>query len=159
MNVRHALLTALVVTVAGGLVSGCASVRRHQGYYEDNVLVRSVQPGVDNKDSVQSTLGRPTFIGQFTPNDWYYVSVETRQQAYRLPHARDEKVLHIHFDSSGNVDRIDHTGLDLALNVHPERAVTPTLGRRRSFFRELFGNIGAVGTGAGAVGQTADNPH
>ena len=42
--------------------------------------------------------------------------------------------------------------LDAASN-----AETPTLGRDRSLFEELFGNIGAMGQ-SGRGGQTADNP-
>jgi hypothetical protein len=31
------------------------------------------------------------------------------------------------------------------MNVEPTHRSTPTLGRKRSFFEELFGNIGTVG--------------
>ena len=35
--------------------------------------------------------------------------------------------------------------------ISPEGDKTPTLGRERSFFEDIFGNIGAVGApGAGA---------
>ena len=33
------------------------------------------------------------------------------------------------------------------MNVNPTHRTTPTLGRKRSFFEELFGNIGSVGAG------------
>ncbi len=38
---------------------------------------------------------------------------------------------------------------------------TPTLGRNRGFFAELFGNIGRVGSVGGNApgGGTADNPN
>jgi len=32
------------------------------------------------------------------------------------------------------------------LNVEPTKRSTPTLGRQKSFFDELFGNIGTVGS-------------
>ena len=31
------------------------------------------------------------------------------------------------------------------MNLEPSKRHTPTLGRRKSFFDELFGNIGTVG--------------
>ena len=37
------------------------------------------------------------------------------------------------------------TGPELAVNINPSDAETPTLGRERSFFDELFGGIGQVG--------------
>ena len=63
-------------------------VRAHKGAVIDPQLATAIQPGVDNKESVEKTLGRPTFTGQFTPNDWYYVSRDT--DPVRLPQpARD----------------------------------------------------------------------
>ncbi|HEU0310501.1 MAG TPA: outer membrane protein assembly factor BamE, partial [Sphingomicrobium sp.] len=50
-------------------LSACAGARDHKGFVLDPTLVDSVQVGVDNKDSVTRTLGRPTFTGQFDPND------------------------------------------------------------------------------------------
>ena len=45
------------------------------------------------------------------------------------------------------------------LNVNPAHRKTPTLGRKQSFFEELFGNIGTVGApglpGSAAAGQPA----
>jgi outer membrane protein assembly factor BamE (lipoprotein component of BamABCDE complex) len=50
-------------------------------------VVAAVQPGIDNRESVQGTLGRPTFTGQFDQRDWYYVSRETKQLAFASPRA------------------------------------------------------------------------
>jgi len=52
----------------------------------------------------------------------------------------------VRFDAAGNVQNVQKTGRELALNLDPTNRKTPTLGRKRSFFEELFGNVGAVGT-------------
>jgi hypothetical protein len=62
----------------------------------------------------------------------------------------------VRFDQKGNVASVQRTGKELVMNVRPYGKQTPTLGRKRSFFQELFGNIGAVGTG-GAGGEGGDN--
>ena len=64
-------------------LAGCSTVRSHQGYLTDPQLVATVQPGIDNRESVERTLGRPTFMGQFDNNDWYYVGRELRQVRIR----------------------------------------------------------------------------
>jgi hypothetical protein len=51
----------------------------------------------------------------------------------------------VHFDQKGNVASVQRTGKELVMNVSPTHRSTPTLGRKRSFFEELFGNIGSVG--------------
>ena len=62
-------------------------------------------------------------------------------------------MLRIRFDEAGNVAAVDRTGLELVRKISPEGDKTPTLGRERSFFEDIFGNIGAVGApGAGAPG-------
>ena len=139
------------------MLAGCTSIRDHQGYILDETLVAAVQPGVDNRDSVLGTLGRPTFVGQFDQRDWYYVSRETRQLAFNNPRPRENRVLHIRFDEAGNVQSVQRTGMELVVNINPSNEETPTLGRERSLLEELFGNIGAVGqTGQSAPSQ--DNP-
>ena len=74
---------------AATLLGGCTQIRGHQGYLVDETLISAIQPGVDNKESVVGTLGRPSFVGQFDEQerDWYYVSRDTRQLAFRSPRA------------------------------------------------------------------------
>src|SRR5204862_128199 len=76
-------------------------------------LVAAIQPGVDNRESVQGTLGRPTFVGQFDQSDWYYVSRTTRQLAFNMPRPHEQTVLRVHFDASGNVESVTRSGLEL----------------------------------------------
>lgn len=149
---------ALAAAGAALLAAGCSPIREHQGYVVDPALVSTIQPGVDNRDSVTGTLGRPTFVGQFDQRDWYYVSRNTRQLAFNLPRPTDNNVLHVRFDDAGNVVQVEQTGMDLVVNIDPINDKTPTLGRDTNLFEELFGNIGAVGQ-AGETGQTSDNPN
>jgi outer membrane protein assembly factor BamE (lipoprotein component of BamABCDE complex) len=137
-------LTAAIISAAV-LLTGCAQFRSHKGVVIDPQLAAGIQPGVDNKDSVEKAIGRPTFVGQFTPNDWYYVSRDVNQVAFRNPHVVNQTVLVVHFDQKGNVASVQRTGKELVMNVDPAHRTTPTLGRKRSFFEELFGNIGSVG--------------
>lgn len=149
-------LTALIAAVA--LASGCTRLRSHQGYIGDQTLLSAIQPGVDNKESVQASLGRPTFVGQFDQNDWYYYSRDTKQLAFSQPQADSQYVLKVRFDGAGNVASVTQTGKELIARISPEGDKTPTLGRNTSFFEEIFGNIGAVGAGGGQ-GATPNSPN
>jgi outer membrane protein assembly factor BamE (lipoprotein component of BamABCDE complex) len=137
--------------------AGCTRIQDRQGYVVDETLVSAVQVGVDNRDSVSATLGRPTFVGQFDQRDWYYVSRSTKQLAFAMPKPDAQTVLHIRFDEAGNVASVERTGLERVASISPADDKTPTLGRERGFFEELFGNIGQVGA-AGQSAPTADNP-
>jgi outer membrane protein assembly factor BamE (lipoprotein component of BamABCDE complex) len=153
---RAGVAAAAGLALVAGL-SGCAEVREHQGYVVDRALVASVEPGVDTRSSVQATLGNPSFASQFDDGTWYYVSRSTKQFSFGTPKPTNQLTLAVHFDKAGNVTGVDRSGLELAANIHPVSDKTPTLGRTRSLFQELFGNIGAVGA-AGMNAPTADNP-
>ena len=128
----------------GLALTACAGIRDHRGFVIDQALADGIQVGVDNKDSVAKTLGRPTFTGQFDPNEWVYVSRDTAQLAFRDPRVLDQKVVRINFDAAGNVTSVNKSGKELIASVDPSGDKTPTLGRNRSFFEELFGNIGTI---------------
>lgn len=146
MRVKGRIVLGMAATAGlAVLAGGCSSIRDHRGYLIDTALVDSVQPQIDNRTSVERTLGRPTWVSQFGGGDWYYVSVDTKQSAFRRPKTSAQTVLRVRFDPQGNVAAVDRAGMDKVARISPDGKTTPTLGRDRSFLEDLFGNIGAVG--------------
>jgi len=158
MTLPYGSRAMLGVALGAMLCAGCTRIVDHQGAILDDQLVAAVQPGVDTRDSVVGTLGRPSFVGQFDQHDWYYVSRNTRQLAFNMPRPYEQTVLHVHFDDAGNVQSVNRTGIELVAHISPSSDKTPTLGSHRSLFQELFGNIGAVGQ-QGQHAPTTDNPN
>ena len=155
----------MVLGAAVALAGACVPLRQHQGYIVDADLVNSVQPGVDNRASVTQTLGKPTFTSQFAREaggggDWYYLARDTHNLAFRNPHAASQVTLQISFDQAGTVTAIRRGGLDQVAQVNPYGKTTPTLGKKRGFFQDLFGNIGTVGApgAGGGTGGGRDTP-
>ena len=154
IRMRSGLALGLVALIAGG----CTRIRDHKGYVVDSTLINSVAPGIDNRDSVQKTLGRPSFASEFdSGGTWYYVARETRQFAFGSPKPIQQTLLTVRFAPSGDVASVQKTGLETIRRVRPYGKETPTLGQNRGFFTELFGNIGAGGPNAGKA-PTQDNP-
>src|SRR5215213_11442103 len=116
---KAALVKVALAAAGAALLAGCAGIQDHRGAVIDKELASAIQVGVDNKESVAKTLGRPTFTGQFNPNDWYYVSRDTKTVAFRDPGVLDQTVLHVRFDQAGNVIAVDHTGKELVASVDP----------------------------------------
>lgn len=148
------LMTRGMAVLAAGLVlTGCSSITTHRGYINDEVLIASVQPGLDNRESVRGVLGQPTMVSQFGEPVWYYISSRNSQTPFRQPRISAHSVLAVQFDEAGNVVSTERTGIDQIARISPESDSTPTLGRERGFLQDLFGNIGTVGApGAGAPG-------
>nr|WP_310523375.1 outer membrane protein assembly factor BamE [Polymorphobacter sp.] len=148
---RNPVLLAGLFAMAMG-ASGCSRIQQSQGYLVDETLLTSIQPGVDNRDSVAKTLGRPTFSAQFDAGEWYYVSRNTGQYAFARPKVTNQSILVVMFDKAGNVTKVERRGMEQIAKIDPEKDKTPTLGREGSFIEELFGNIGSVGAGGGPIG-------
>lgn len=148
---RRSVGSGVTVAALAVALAGCSSITNHRGYINDSVLTASVQPGLDNQQSVRATLGQPSFISQFGDPVWYYVSSRTGQAPFRQPRINQHQVLQVRFDAAGNVASTNTTGMEQVARIDPEGEVTPTLGRERGFLEDLFGNIGTVGTG-GAPG-------
>lgn len=136
------------VVMGASLLAACAGFNEHRGYIMDEELATAIQVGVDNKQSVTQALGRPTFTGQFNENDWYYLSRDTKIVPFRSAKVKEQELLHIQFDSAGNVAAINRGDETAIVSINPVNDKTPTLGRERGFFDELFGNIGVFNSGA-----------
>lgn len=147
------------VLVAGAAMAlalgaaGCTQIRESRGYIVDNTLLASVQPGIDNKQSVEGMLGRPSFTSQFGEQTWYYVSSTTGRKPFVRPSIKQHQVLALKFDADGNVASAERSGIERVVFISPDGDETPTLGKERGFLEDLFGNIGTVGApGAGGAG-------
>lgn len=152
MSVSSTRLAVLGLGLAMA-AAACTPLRSHQGYVVDTDLVNAIQPGVDNRQSVLQTLGTPTITSQFNGGDWYYVARDSRNLGFNLPHPVSQITLQISFDPAGNVTAIRRSGVDQVADISPYGKTTPTLGKKRGFFEDLFGNIGTVGAaGAGGPG-------
>jgi outer membrane protein assembly factor BamE (lipoprotein component of BamABCDE complex) len=146
------LLLVASLAVLAMSTTACTRIKQNQGYLVDETLLTSIQAGVDNRDSVAKTLGRPTFAAQFDAGEWYYVTRNTGQYAFARPKTLSQSILIVHFDKAGNVSQVERRGMEQVADVNPVKDKTPTLGRDSSFFQDVFGNIGSVGAGQGPIG-------
>lgn len=153
------LSNRVLIAVALGcavVTGGCTKTRIHHGYVIDTDLANSIQPGVDNRTSVLRVMGRPTFTSQFNEGDWYYLSRNVSSFAFNRPKPIGQTTIRVRFDQNGTVSAVDKMGMEQVVSISPTDKKTPTLGRERGFFDELFGNIGTV-TPGGMGGQTGGN--
>ncbi|WP_299196788.1 outer membrane protein assembly factor BamE [uncultured Erythrobacter sp.] len=147
---RFVKLAALSCAVLA--LGACSSIRESRGYVTDAVLLQSVQPGIDNRRSVEGTLGRPTFQSQYGEDTWYYISSTTGRRPFVRPRIDQHAVLAVQFDEAGNVKSVERRGVEEVTFLQPDGDKTPTLGRERTFLEDLFGNIGQVGAGGPGAG-------
>jgi outer membrane protein assembly factor BamE (lipoprotein component of BamABCDE complex) len=149
---RTRIAGAALVALLGLTASGCSRTRDVKGYITDDQIMTMVQPGVDNRDSVMKTLGRPTVASNFDSKTWYYVSRQTQQWAFFYPQPKNQEVVIVRFDDKGNVSKVEKQGMDQIVSVDPTNDKTPTRGKEISALQQIFGNIGRyspAGSGGG----------
>jgi outer membrane protein assembly factor BamE (lipoprotein component of BamABCDE complex) len=139
---RHRLLFSAALLAAAAATSGCTSEFAKRGFVLDEQLAQEVRPGVDNQNSVEETLGRPTVISSFDKNVWFYISQTERQKAFFAPQITDQQILAVRFGDNGLVDEVKKFSLADAQSVAPVDDKTPTRGKELGLLEQLFGNIG-----------------
>lgn len=142
------LLKLGLITSAALATTACGNSRAVRGYVFDKELADAIQPGVDNRLSVETTLGTPTMTASFDQSTWYYVSTTVRVRPVFWPDAKDHRVLVVAFNDRGVVSTVNNLGIDDMRDVTSVSDKTPTRGRKTSFFEQIFGSIGRFG-GAG----------
>jgi len=135
------LRSAVAVLAVAGLMA-CTPIFRDHGYTPTDDQLAEVVVGVDTRDSVEGTLGRPSSAGLLDGSGLYYVSSRRRHFAWRAPQEIEREVVAISFDDDGVVTNIERFGLEDGNVVALSRRVTDTNIRGVTFIGQLLGNLG-----------------
>src|SRR3546814_20686884 len=82
MRFSSTILSGAALVLAGVAAGGCTPLRSHPAYVVDVALVNSVQPGVDTREYVLSTLGPQTFTSQLNTGSWSNLARDPRHLAH-----------------------------------------------------------------------------
>jgi len=123
-------------------VVACSNIDRKHGYVPPPEDLERVIVGVDTKDSVAVSVGRPSTAGILSRGGWYYVASQFRSYGLRERVEIDREVVAISFDDDGVVENVERFGLEDGQVIAISRRVTDSNIKGVSFVRQLFGNIG-----------------
>ncbi len=134
-----AVLAAMTLAMA---VTACAPIRATRGNIVEDEKVAELQVGASTVNDVLDVLGTPTTVGTFNERVWYYIGQRTERMSFFEPDIIERRVLMVAFDETGVLQQMEERGLDDAQDVELVERETPTLGRRITFFEQMFGNLG-----------------
>ncbi|MBD3765029.1 MAG: outer membrane protein assembly factor BamE [Rhodobacterales bacterium] len=135
---------ALRALLLAALIAGCSPIYRNHGYVPTESELEQIVVGVDTRDSVAETVGRPAAAGLLNDTGWFYVQSRWEQRGARAPQEIDRKVVAITFDDQGVVQNLGRYGLQDGNVVILSRRVTETNIRGVSFIAQLLGNVGRL---------------
>ncbi len=145
------------LALAFGLsAAGCTPITHTHGYTPRATELEEIRAGQDTRETVQRKLGRPSTIGSFDEDDWYYISMKTEALAFFEPEVVDQQVVTVSFDSTGVVENVNRYGLEDGQVVDLVTRTTPTSGRKLTILQQIFGNLGRFDTqdGGGPIGSS-----
>ena len=139
---------ALAASAAALALSGCSPLYRNHGYVPTEGDLAALAIGVDTRESVIATVGRPTAGGVLDDQGFYYVQSRFRFVGPLAPQEIDRQVLALSFAADGTLGNIERFGLEEGQVVALSRRTTDLIFADTTFIRQILGNIGQVDTGA-----------
>ncbi len=133
-----------LTTGALAFVVACAATFTDHGYTPSESELENVLVGVDNRESVRESIGRPSSTGLLKEGGWYYVSSRVRHYTYNEPEVIDRQMVAITFNKRGIVENIERFTLEDGQVVALSRRVTETGIKGIGFIRQMLGNLGRV---------------
>ena len=141
-TMKSGIIAVLFITLAA-----CSATFQNHGYVPPDDDLDLITVGVDTRDSVADSIGRPTSFGVLQEGGWYYTQSRWRHFAYKAPKIIDRQVVAISFDNDGVVENVERFTLDDGRVVALSRRVTDSNIKGISFLRQLMGNLGNLRAG------------
>jgi outer membrane protein assembly factor BamE (lipoprotein component of BamABCDE complex) len=138
---------AIRLTMAGfalAALASCSPVLRNHGYVPSEEELALIEVGVDTRETVSATLGRPSGQGLLNDVGWFYVQSRWKQSGALAPKEIDRQVVSITFTEEGKVENVERFGLENGQVVAISRRVTDSNIKGVGFLRQLLGNIGRL---------------
>ena len=124
------------------LATACEPIRRTHGYAPRPGELAEIKVGADGKADVAGKIGRPTTVGAFDNDEWYYITRSTESRAFLEPRVVSQEVVVVAFSDAGVAESVDSYGLEDGRVVNLVTKTTPTRGKRLTFLQQLLGNVG-----------------
>lgn len=141
-TIKSGIIAVLLLTLAA-----CSATYENHGYIPPKEDLDLVTVGVDTRDTVADSIGRPTSFGVLQEGGWYYAQSRWRYFAYKAPRVIDRQVVAITFDKDGVVENIERFTLEDGRVIALSRRVTESNVKGIGFLRQLLGNIGNLTPG------------
>lgn len=148
---RTRMRYALAAVLALGL-GACGPTFTNHGYVPEAEELSLLVVGVDTRDTVEATVGKPTVSGVLRDSAWYYVSERRRQFGPRAATPISRELLAISFAEDGTIANIERFGLEDGRVVALSRRVTETNIREFGLIQQILRNFGRIDIGEALAG-------
>ncbi|WP_233557422.1 outer membrane protein assembly factor BamE [Rhodophyticola porphyridii] len=136
------------------VTAACSATFNNHGYIPPEEELAAILPGVDTRESVESSVGRPATSGVMRDEAWFYADYRVRNFAYRAPEIIERNIVAISFDDAGVVQNIERFGLEDGQIVPLSRRVTESSVQEITLLRQILQNFGRINVADALGGDT-----
>lgn len=138
-------LTLAVVLAAA--LTACGATFSNHGYVPDDRDLQKLRLGIDTRETVETTIGRPATNGVERDDAWYYVQTRERTLGPLAPRTIERQLVAVSFSSAGKVSNIERFGIEKGRVVPLSRRVTQTSIRDFGLIQQILANFGRLNVG------------
>ncbi len=157
--IKSSTMKLTVIASLGLALSACGQSLQTRGYLFDKELADAIQPGIDNRKSVEATMGTPTLQATFDDKVWYYVSTTVKVRPLFYPEPKTRLVMAVSFNDKDVVSDVTKYDMSSARNIAMVQEKTATRGKELSFFQQLFMNVGRFSGQQQQMGDQGPGPN
>jgi len=128
-------------------LGACSATYRNHGYVPTDGELEMILVGVDTRETVAGSVGRPTSTGVLADGGWYYTQSRWRHHLYKAPREVERQLVAISFDGDGVVENVERFALEDGQVVTLSRRVTESNIRGVTFIGQILNNIGNFDAG------------
>lgn len=141
-NLRQVKTIPVLLCAALMMLAACSATIRNHGYIPPEEDLNAVIVGVDTRESLEASIGKPSTSGVLRESSWFYIGSQVRHFGARKPEEISRQVVAVRFDEAGTVSNVERFGLERGEVVVLSRRVTETTVRDVTFIRQLIRNFG-----------------
>lgn len=148
---RPGIKRLVLATVCLAALGACSPIIHTHGYTPRATELENVRVGVDTRESVVQRLGRPSTVGSFDADEWFYISMRTETIAFFEPEVVEQTVVTVSFDENGIVNEVGRYGLEDGRVIDLVTRETPSSGRKLTLLQQMFQNLGRYNGGSNLI--------
>ncbi|MBF9050056.1 outer membrane protein assembly factor BamE [Roseobacter sp. HKCCD9010] len=139
---QRARLGMAALAICG--MAACSATYNIHGYIPPEEELEVILPGVDTRESLQSSVGQPAATGVIREDAWFYTDYRIRNFAYRAPEIVERNIVAISFDDDGVVQNVERFGLEDGQVVQLSRRVTESSIQEVTVLSQILQSFGRI---------------
>lgn len=136
---KHLIILVTIVTL-----TSCNQIEK-RGYAFELSDYEKLKEGVNNKNDVLNFMGYPSFTSEAgNGQTWVYYSEDVKKLLFFTPQTTSRQIMAISFNDQDAIKKIDNYNLSNQKKVDFSKKFTEVQSQKRSWWSQIFGNIGQV---------------